>query len=225
VDANDLEELAVATYTRHGFDSSEPASPAALATSILKTDKPFEFVRWIVAGNGARHAHGALFRFDGQRRIAVARGSSPALKPHPTRLRNAYQLFAICHELAHIILEEAAYAGDRLEDSCDYLGACLIAPRPAMRKLHESFGMKLGPIADATASTQTWAVLRLGEVLGVPLAQVQPTKVRYRGAPDQLSLFPDEATLRAWASAQPRPGLVRVKIADARGRAAIIRVA
>lgn len=225
MDANDLEDLAVATYMRHGFDPCEPASPAMLARAILKTEKPLEFVRWIAAGTGARHAHGALFRFDGQRRIAVARGSSPAMKVHPTRLRGAYQVFAICHELAHVILEEEGYAEDRLEDSCDYLGACLLAPRPAMRKLHASFGLQLGLIADMTASTETWAALRLGEVLNVPLAQLQPMKVRYRGGAQQLELFTDEESLRRWARSQTRPGLVRVRIGDARGRAAIIKVA
>lgn len=204
MDVADLEALAIATYKRLGLDPAEPADPAELARRLLNDPSPIELVNWLATGNGA------LFRFRGKRRIAIRR-----------RAPLEYQLFALAHELAHVIIEDAGAKDADLERNCDYLAACLIGPAPATERLHRFFGFDLARMADATASTQTWAALRLGEVMRIPLATVQPRKVRYRGPKEQLELFPDEATLREVARGKAHGGLRKVRMRDAE-RVAIV---
>jgi hypothetical protein len=206
MEVGDLEALAVATYKRFRLDPGEPTSPVRLAQLLLKDPSPIELVSWLAVGNGA------TFRTNGRRRIAIRKG-----------IPIEYALFALAHEISHVLLDEAGYSGPKLEASCDYLAACLLGPAPAAIRLHNAFGFDLREMARVTASTETWAALRLGEVLRVPLAAVQPRKVRYRGPREQLELFPDEETLRAYARGKARGPLRKVAIRDASGRAALLQ--
>ena len=206
MDVADLEQLAVSTYQRFGFDAARPLSPVVLARALLDDQDPIELVSWLATG------HGALYRLRGRRRIAI-RKSLPI----------EYQLFALAHELSHVLLEECDHSSPRIESSCDYLAACLLSPAPATHALHAALRFDLKTIAQLTCSTQTWAALRLGEVLRVAVAAIRPSKIRYRGAQSDLAAFPSERTLRAVVRGKARDDRLRVvMISDARGRAAVL---
>jgi hypothetical protein len=201
MDPRDLEALGVEAYERHRLDPSTPISPAKLARLELGADS---IVRAPLTTSGPAR----LFWHNGRRRIAVK-----------SRLPAVYARFYVGHELAHHALERAGYVGEDLEQACDYLGAVFMAPRPAALRLHRAFGFDLGAIAKAVGSTQTWAALRLGEALVVPLVAVSPALVRVRGPEDWV--WPDERTIRRAARA-PTPGLRKVEITDGRGRVALV---
>jgi len=200
VDWGDLEQIAIAFYERHKLDAATPVSTAKLATLELGEDA---IVRAeLVAGPAAR------FVLGGRERIGIKRG-----------LPKPYALFFVGHELAHVVLERERFdAGEHLEAACDYLAAALIAPAPSVRALYRTFGYDLEAIAKKTRSTQTGAILRIGEVEHVPLAAISPRLVRVRGE----LVWPDERTIRAWARGE-RPGLQKVPITDGgRGRVALV---
>lgn len=200
VDLSDLESLAVELYKRFKFDPSEPKTTFELAK------------RWLGPKSvERRHIVGAVVRrdmHDGKWRIGV-RPNVPI----------EYANFLVGHELGHLLLAEAGFSGDDEEKAADYLGAALIAPRPAVNALHRAFGLNLGPIAEEATSTQTWAALRIGEVFAMPLAALAPAIVRVRG-PESF-VWPDERTIRSWAR-RPRPGLRKVRVTDSADRLVLV---
>jgi hypothetical protein len=122
-----------------------------------------------------------------------------------------YALFAIAHELGHWLLARHGFVGDDEERAADHLGAALVAPRRAFLSARRAVGESLPELADAFGITETGAALRLGEVLGVPLAVVVPATVRVRGPEDWG--WPDEWTLRRWARGRT-PGIRKVRLTD-----------
>jgi hypothetical protein len=150
-----------------------------------------------------------MYRINGQPRFAIKR-SAPL----------EYQKFWLGHELGHYVFERAGYVGEDIESVCDAFGAAVMAPRPAVLRLHQQFGLDFRKIADAVRATQTWAALRIGEVLRRPLAAVSPGAVRVRGP--EAWVWPDESTLRRWASGRSRPGLAKVRLTDQPRRVALL---
>lgn len=193
------ERVAVHTYRRLRLDPRESASPVLLARLLLENADPLDFVTWLRAGNAALYERG------GRRHIGIRVGA-----PLP------YALFGVCHELAHVIFDEIGFDDERIEDACDYLGACLMCPLPAVRAIHAATGFDVSELARATASTSTWATLRLGESLDQPLIAVRwdpEPKIRFRGGAEQLPLFTDEARVLRLARGDERmPGVRKVPI-------------
>ena len=194
VDASDLEGLAIALYERLGHDPSRPVSTFRLARDLLGADA-------LIRPPSIVGSPASTFTLGGARRIALKRTV-------PLR----YARFFVGHELGHALLEEEGYAYDDLEVCCDYLGAALMAPRPAMRAMQGIFGFAFDELAEVVGATQTWAALRCAEVLRMPLAVIAPT-VRVRGPEEWV--WPDEQTLREWARSRRAPrGLARLRLTD-----------
>lgn len=174
------------------MDVERPHVPR-LARALLGPDA-------IVRGPRPLHAPAALVRVGDAWRIILSRSLLPL-----------YALFAVGHELGHWLLARHGYDGDDEERAADYLGAALLAPRRAFLAARRALGDDLPALADALSMTETGAALRLGEVLGVPLAVVAPARVRVRGPKEWV--WPDEGTLRRWAR-RPAPGVRKTKLRD-----------
>lgn len=200
MDLGDVEGLVIATYERAGLDPCRPAKPARLVRAVLGEDA---IVRIDLKG-----APAALFLQEGRPRIAV-RSHVPA----------PYAAFYLLHELGHHQLRAAGYRGDEEERLADLFAACALAPRPAMAALYRAVGWDLEAMAAACTSTETWAALRIGEVLRIPLAAVSPRSVRVRGPEDWC--WPAEDVIRRWAR-RAGPGMRRVAIGDGKGRSVVV---
>ncbi len=201
MDAITLESLAEQFYRRHNLDPSEPTSTYTLARLELGDDgvtRPPPYLTKYPAS-----LYGPL----GARQISLHR----AVPANETQWR-------IGHELGHHILGRPHGAGEEIESACDYLGAALMAPRAAILGLYKNHGWDLDAIAGEVGATQTWAALRLAEVLELPLAAIGPT-IRYRG-PEGFN-WPDARTVRGWAAGMPGPGLAKVPITDRPKRAVL----
>ncbi len=75
------------------------------------------------------------------------------------------------HELAHWYFECVdSYQGRDLEQRCDALAAVIVAPAIAVCAAAERHGLDVHAIAEELRTTQSVALLRLGEVVGVPTA-------------------------------------------------------
>jgi len=164
MDVSSVEGLAIATYERLGFDPSEPVSTFKLARAILG---PNAIERSSLAG-----AVASTFVINGERRIGLSRKLAPE-----------YAAFCIGHELGHIICQEQGFRGPRLEQVCDQIAAALMAPAPAVAAFVRA-GVTHEELADEVVATQTWAALRLAEVLSIPRAVVTPARVYVRGPED-----------------------------------------
>lgn len=196
MDVAALEGLACATYKRLDLDPSRSVSTFTIARKLLGAES-VQRPRMMI---GAPAMTGVA---DGRRYIAVK-----ASIPMP------YARFFAGHELAHVLLEEEGYAGDDVEACCDYLGAALMAPRPAAFAMVRAFGVAPAEIADVVGSTQTWAALRVGEVLGIPLVVITPHRLYVRG-PESFMWGRDEREVRRDASARKlRPGIARTRLTD-----------
>lgn len=188
----EAEGLAEEAYARAGLDPEAPHVPR-LVRALLGPAS-------VVRGPRPVHAPAALYRLGDRWRIVVGR-----------HVPSAYALHALAHELGHYLLRGAGLNEAEEEAAADYLGACLIAPRPAYRAALRSLGPDVRRLAEAFGTTETGAALRVGEVTGRPLVVVAPHRVRVRG-PEEWA-WPDEATLRAWAR-RARPGLRKTKLRD-----------
>jgi hypothetical protein len=195
----EAEQLAFEFYERNGYDPAEPVDPFTLTSAFLGPGT-------IIRTTGLVSGPAATFVVNGKRKIALR---------HGLRIEDA--AFYCAHELGHIVFDELGYHEDDLEAQCDLFAAALLAPRPAVVQLHRAFGFDLPSIADHIGSTETWAALRIGEVLRLPLAVVA-TKVRVRGPEEWV--WPDEPTLRQWAR-RPPPGIAKVRLTDDPRRAVI----
>ncbi|MDB4994234.1 MAG: hypothetical protein JWM74_1666 [Myxococcaceae bacterium] len=87
-----------------------------------------------------------------------------------------------------------------------------------MVSLQRAFGFDLASIAAEVRGSQTWAALRVGEVLRMPLAVIAP-RVRVRGSEWG---WPDEATLRRWSIGRVPSGLARTRLTDDRNRVVLM---
>ena len=192
MDQLELEGLAEGAYRDARLAPEQPHVPR-LARALLGPD---------ALHRGPRPIHGpaALIRVGDAWRIVIARSLPPR-----------YALFAIAHELGHWLLARHGYDGDDEERAADYIGGALLAPRRAFLDAHRALGADLPELAESFAVTETGAALRLGEVLGVPLAVVAPQTVRVRGPEEWI--WPDEGTLRRWARGRA-PGLRKVRLTD-----------
>lgn len=202
-DVSWLEDLAVESYERAGLDPSRPTSSFKVARLLYGENAVIRPPEMMVSP-------AALITVDGERRVAVKKGI-------PLR----YARFFVGHELGHLELERIGYVGDKgasVEECCDYYAAALMAPRPATRALQRVFGFDLPSIAKAAGSTETWAALRVGEVMRQPIAVVAP-RVRVRGPEEWV--WPDESTIRGWVRRLP-PGLAKARLRDDPRRVALI---
>lgn len=187
----ELEHIAEAAYRDVGLDPERP-HPTRLARALLGVDA-------VLRGPRPVATPAALVRVGESWRIVIGRSLPPL-----------YALFAVAHELGHWLLRRHGL-DDTDEAAADYLGAALVAPRPAFRAAWRTKGCELAQLAEALHMTETGAALRLGEVLRVPLAVVAPHRVRVRGP--EAWIWPAEPTLRGWAR-RPAPGLRRVRLTD-----------
>lgn len=197
-----LESIAVSTYERHGFDPAAPVSTFKLARHMHGPD-------CIVRPNTMLGPYPAA---------TIVVDARPRFALRKTVPRDEEQ-FWIGHELAHDLLGQPHGLGSEIEGACDFLAACLIAPRPAVLALYRVFGWDLRGIAEEVVATQTWAALRLGETLREPLAAVSPIAVRVRG-PDAW-VWPSEPKIRQLA-ARPGPGLRKIRVTDRPKRAVLL---
>lgn len=197
MDTGAIEGLAVAFYKRHGRDPSMPCNAATLARAELGDN-------CIVRGVPLFGANAVTFWREGRRLIALRKNL-----PIP------YALFHIFHELAHLIFEVEKYEADDLERACDYLGACLMVPRPAAGKLYSVFGSDFSAIAEATKTTETMIALRLAEVRGTARVVLTPRKV-YDRLPEEW-VHPPDSILRELERAK-MPGLTKTRLRDDRKR-------
>ncbi|NUP13808.1 MAG: ImmA/IrrE family metallo-endopeptidase [Polyangiaceae bacterium] len=202
-----LESLAIEFYFRLGFDPAEPTDTFTLAKRYwqLKGWRS-EVITRPPSLLGDRPA--CLWWLRDEPSIALRRTVAIEIAQH-----------MVGHELSHLILERPHDGTVMLERQCDYLGACLMAPRPAVARMFKAHGWKLRRIAQAVVATETWVSLRLGEALGFPLAAISPKLVRTRGPEDFV--WPDEGTIREFAR-QPGPGLTKVRISDQPARIVLV---
>jgi hypothetical protein len=178
-------------YQLCGCDCSRPAPIATLAKCLGATIRA-------VPGS-ALPGDAALATVHGERRVYVRRGLPPQ------RLK-----FAVAHELGHLALGLDSSTLEN-EDQCDALAACLLVPGTAFQAAL-SRRREWGAIASCFGTSESFAALRFGEVTGVPLALVAPSRVRVRGAAYD------------WPSnlGEPIPGVRKIRIGDDSTRLALV---
>lgn len=210
-----LEGAAEQVLRSAGADLYRAVSILALARHVLGADARIERVpgRALPAG-----AQATIGRVGNQVRLFVRHG-----------LDGATERFALGHELAHHVLgHPKELRTQALEDDADYVAACLVVPRPALRVARLELGDDLVALADLFQASQTAIALRLGEAGALPaVVVVAPAAVRIRS----LSEFamPPEETLRRFARASALelkrlagPGVRRARLTDDRRRVALL---
>lgn len=202
MDLADLETIATSTYERHGFSPDRAVSTFKLARKIHGSD-------CIVRPHTLLGAYPAsTTHLEGRPRFALRK-----------TVPDDEAQFYIGHELAHDLLGLPHGKGAEIESACDYLAACLIAPRAAVVALYRAFGWDLRAIADEVVATQTWAALRLAETMREPLAAISPIAVRVRGPEEWV--WPSEPEIRRMAR-RPGPGIKKIRVTDRPKRAVIL---
>jgi hypothetical protein len=200
-DEFDLEALAAEALARANADDEDPPSV-------------FELIEKILGTKVRRPAHlvtaGALARV-GETLIVAVKASLPIQRAH----------HVAGHELGHALIREARLRCDDEERAADYLGACLMMPRRYVEKLYRCEGFAPAILAGEVVATQTAAALRIGEVIGMPLAAVSPRIVRVRGA--QPFEWGGEERIRELANKRRLgPGIARTRLTDEKGRFALV---
>jgi hypothetical protein len=199
MDLGQLEGIAVEFYRRHKLDPSVPVDTFRLARlEGLEIRRPLSLL-------GARP--GTLMWIGEKRAIAIRKRVPLEIAQHVAG-----------HELAHRELGQPHDGDPLLEQACDYLGACLMLPAPAVASLHREYGWRLPDFAEHVVATQTLIALRLAEALRVPAAVVSPERVRVRGP--EAWVWPAEREIRHIAR-RGRPGLQKVRITDQPARCAL----
>jgi hypothetical protein len=199
LEPGDVEGLAVALYERLGFDPATPVDTFRLARKLLGPDA-------IERATGIVGVPAKVFFVRGERRIGVSK-----------RLQVEHSRFVVGHELGHIVLDEIGYREDDIESVCDAFGAAVMAPAPAVRAMIAAFGRDHEVMADEICSTQTWAVLRVAEVLGIPRAVLTPRRIYARG-PDGFVWGTEGELRRISRERVQRPGLRKTRLTDDPGR-------
>lgn len=196
MDLIELEAIAVETYQRLDLDPARPVSTFRVAREMLQDGHAITRPPTLLGRYPA-----CIYHVEGRPKIALRR-----------TIPDDEQQFYVGHELAHLLLGKPHGSGHEIEAACNYLGAALMAPRPAVFALYKSFGWNVSQIAKKVVATQTWAALRLGEAMLVPLATVGPIAVRVRG-PEEWC-WPDERTIVEWARGTPGFGLKKIRVTD-----------
>ena len=185
----DLESLVDDAYARAGLRRGELVPPTKLARLL---GYEVHFVPNM-------RTMGSRARLEGRKIIGVRSSLLFAGRQHTTG-----------HELGHELLEEAGVGPhEYTEEDCDYLGAAMVIPRRCVRDDAQALAL-------SHKTSETLALLRIGEVLGEPVAVVAPLTVRARGE----AQWPEPSVLRSW-SRRPRPGLRAVRLQDDRQRIAL----
>lgn len=175
---------------RAGLDPDEPPNVRTLVTRLLGAPPRLAKMR----------GEAVLSRVGDDMRIFVRSGTSPA---------RAKWLAA--HELAHWWLRESGQEQREIvEMQADVLGAILVVPGRVVTRAYRLHGPDPIRIADTLKTTQSLALLRLGETNLVPSALVEVHRSLLRG---EAYRWPSKATLRR-ALRQDLDGLRRVVITD-----------
>jgi hypothetical protein len=195
VDPADLEGCIDALHALAGADDDEQLTSLGLAKRLLGPSSVLRVPNLQVQG--------CISTVDHHTVIIVRKGLDRAREQH-----------VIGHELGHWILRREGVTvddEDALESACDYVGAgIVIRRRPFARVLRG--GYTLPELAAHYRTSETLVALRQAEVTGQPRAVVAPHAVRVRG---QLEfVWPEERTLRRWATGRAAPGVVKVRLKD-----------
>lgn len=200
MDLADVHATAAAILRAAGYDEWDAPGAPALAKRLVGLDR---VVR------------------DGGRAAAVSLHGLPLIQL-PRRGTPAERNFAIAHELAEWWLRRDGYEGERIEEVADAVAAALVAPRLAFAAAVREHGHDYPALAELFCATESLVALRVGEVIGNPIALVAPLRVRARGEPYE---WPPEPELRRVANANPLPsGIVRARLRDD-ARRVVLRVA
>ncbi len=194
-----LEDEQEAVYRFAGLDPDKAASSLELTRGLGLGAPRF----------GARiKAVGVLARVRQEWIPFVRTGTSPA------KAR-----FVVGHEIAHWWLEErcGARGGARTEARCDALGAFLAVPRAVFLRARQAHGDDVRAIAEELKTTQSIALLRLGETTGRPSAVVRSMGAIVRGEPLRWPSLELASVRRARF-----PGLRKVRIDDEARRLGLV---
>ena len=156
----EVEGDALAFLDWAGVDAHDPVSVAALC----------------VAATGRRPRPTTL---DGEARLEPhSEGyevlTNSALPPARQRIKAA-------HELGHWWYARVGYRGADIEHRCDMFGAAIIAPWPAFKTAMRWAGHRVHELAVRFNTTQSLALLRVGEVSGRPVLLLRPAGAIVRG--------------------------------------------
>jgi hypothetical protein len=180
----DAEEVAAEVFRLARVDPDETPGPLHLARRVFGPDN----VRW---------AEG-LWR---DAKLAFSGGVPMLLVAR--RLPPRRVGFAVAHELAEHVMARAEYMGDDVERIANAAAAAVVAPRKMFRRRYVAVGPAVSTLADAFATSETLAALRIGEVTDVPTALVDASSVRVRG--EEYGWPPDdELRSRLRAKALPK---------------------
>lgn len=196
-DLADIEGDVLCIYDRAAEDPEDPPAIGRLVEKLL----------------GARPStapllvdQACLVMLQGEWRIFVRRGT-PTIRAR----------WLVGHELAEWWYRKVrGYTGEDVEERCDALGAALVAPRPAVRaELRRLGGHRVHLLAERFGTTQSVALLRIGEVTGRPVALVRKPAPIVRGEP-----FEWPSDLRELRAAVERPpaGVHPLRITDEANR-------
>jgi hypothetical protein len=123
---------------------------------------------------------------------------------------------AVAHELGEWLLHAWRYQGNDAENLAGRIGAALCVPRQAFYPAWRALGDDLSELSRVFTVSESLIALRIAECVGYPTALVTPRRVLTRGcAWNWPTRDPDWRDLLGRASV---PGLVRLRIRDARRR-------
>ena len=194
----DIEGDCAAIHALAGVDPAKPFSVRTLAVRLM--GRPPRFARIL------REA--TIGTWAGGPQICIRHGT-----PGP-RAR-----WLTGHELAEWWYSRIGYRGEDREARCDALGAALVVPRVAFVRARRSHGDDPIALAEALKTTQSLALLRLGECIGTPVVLDRPAGPIVRGAEYAWPPLPE---LRRELAREPRPGLRKVRITDEPRRTGVI---
>ena len=134
-------------------------------------------------------------------------------------LTRAQAQFAAAHELAHWFWEHLeGFRGVTLEARCDALAAELVATPEAVQTAVDEHGHNLPQLATKLQTTQSVALLRLGEVCHQSVALFRQNRSTIVRGP-----FVSWPVPLSWEPAENAPGLAKVLISDEPGKFGLIR--
>lgn len=168
----DVEGDAVAATRMAGFEADDAPSVGEISLALV--------------GVRPRLIEG----LDGEARLEpLADGWDLQVNP---ALPKSRQRFKAAHELGHWYYDRCGYRGADIEARCDLFAAALVMPRSVFRRAVRTLGHRVHALANAFATTQSAALLRVGEVTGRPVALLRWPEALTRGEP---FTWPKSATL------------------------------
>lgn len=192
-----MEGEAAAIYRFAGVNPDQAMSPGELCRRCLGTAPQFAPLR----------VEAALCRVRDEWRVFVRKGT------RPTRAR-----WLVGHELAEWWLKRQGHTGEDIEQRCDAIGAALVAPAPVVRRAMRLDGDDPIALAQRLKTTESLALLRVGEVTGQPVLLAHRHGAIARG---DCYAWPHDAS---WHTAQTwqHAGIKRVEISDAAKRLGVV---